>query len=179
MQTTQSLVWVEAPAVPALTGSQAQQVLAVGDEYGWPFTVLGNAPMPTQPVRLGEWLIVPAQLDSSPIPERALKRVQAIYAAGLRPQGFVLVHEAPLQLGAPRPKPFDVAEFVERISPKVLEVLGKAVGATAVVAIYGALAAAFIVCPWPFLLMGLVLVDPILIAVTEDGDWIEIDRWNQ
>jgi hypothetical protein len=48
-----------------------------------------------------------------------------------------------------------------------------------VVALYGALAAAFIVCPWPFLLIGLVMVDPILIAVTEDGYWIEIDRWNQ
>lgn len=179
MNTTQSLVWQEAPAVPALTGSQTQQVLAVGEDYGWPFVVLGQAPLPTAPVRLGEWLIVPAEMDSSPIPERALKRVQAIHAAGLRPKGFVLVHEAPLQLAALKPKPFNVAEFVERVSPKVLEVLGKAVGATAVVALYGALAAAFIVCPWPFLLIGMVMVDPILIAVTEDGDWVEIDRWNQ
>lgn len=179
MNTTQSLVWHEAPAVPALVNSDAQQVLAVGDDYGWPFVVLGQAPFPTEPVRLGDWLIVPAEMDSSPIPERAVKRVQAIYAAGLRPKGFVLVHEAPLQLAAPKPKPFNVAEFVERVSPKVLDVLGKVVGTTAVVALYGALAAAFVVCPWPFLLIGMVLVDPILIAVTEDGYWIEIDRWNQ
>ena len=38
---------------------------------------------------------LPAQLDSTHIPARALERVQAIYAVGLRPQGFVVVHEAP------------------------------------------------------------------------------------
>jgi hypothetical protein len=179
MNTTHSLVRTEDAHTPALVGSEAHRLLTVGQEFGWEFMVLGQAPMPTQPVRLGEWLIVPAELDSSPIPERALKRVQAIYAAGLRPKGFVLVHEAPLQLAAPARKPFDVSEFVERISPAVVDMLGKAVGAAALLALYGVLAAAFIVCPWPFLLIGLVMVDPILIAVTEDGDWIEIDRWNQ
>jgi hypothetical protein len=27
------------------------------------------------------------------------------------------------------------------------------------------------------LLAGMVMLDPILVAVTEDGYWIEIDRW--
>jgi hypothetical protein len=178
MNTTDLLVCEEGARIPALKGSEAHHLLTVGEEFGWPFIVLGRAPMPTQAVRIGEWLIVPAEMDSSPIPERALKRVRAIYAAGVRPKGFVLVHEAPLQLTPPKRKPLDFTDIVERIRP-VLETTGKVAGVVAVATLAVAAMLALLALPLPLLVLGTIAVDPILVAVTEEGVWIEIDRWNR
>ena len=79
----------------------ARRLTALSQEYGWNFNVLGRGPLPTQPVRAGDWLIIPAHLDSSPIPAGAMQRLQAIFSAGIQPKGFVVVHEAPKLLPSP------------------------------------------------------------------------------
>ena len=109
------------------------------------------------------------------MPTRALERVRSIFASGLRPKGFVIVHEAPMLLPAPEeddepqiaPTPFFPAP-TEPLIPGLVSVL--AVGAAVLTAV------ASLILP-AALLVGAFLVDPILIAVTEDDDWIEIDRW--
>ena len=68
----------------------------------------------------------------------------------------------------------------------VLKALGIAVGAVgsvlaavtgvAVLAVAALSLAAVMVVP-ALLVMGAVLLDPILVVVTEDGYWVEIDRW--
>lgn len=164
-------------AVKPSTSPQAVALLEVGQAFNGEFAFLGCAPMPTMPVRVGDWLIAPAQQDSSPIPARTLKRVQAIYEAGLRPQGFVLVHESPPLLTAPhRPESMPTTKTwqVPQLSPQVKSVLlttAKALGGLAL------LSALF---PLGMLLVmgaAVTAVDPILIAVTDDNEWIEIDRW--
>jgi len=147
-----------------LTRSQAQEFLALGNFMGWPMRIIGQAPMLEEPVRLKNWLLVPAQQDSTRVPRRTLRRIQLLFAQGLRPQGFVVVHEAPMQLAAPAPvlperKPLEWQQ-VGNMTTTIAKGLG--------LLMLGSL----------LLPLGLLVVlDPILIAVTQDNDWIEIDRW--
>ena len=129
--------------------TQTELLLEVGERFNWDFVCLGQAPIPQQPVRVGEWLIVPAQADTSPIPAQTMQRIQTIYQEGLRPQNWVVVHEAPAQLCPPQ----------ERKFIHVLPYL----------ALLGALGF--------WLASTLAVVDPILIAITSELDWVEIDRW--
>ena len=58
--------------------------------------------MLTETERVRDYLLVPAHIDSTPLPNHAMERVKYLFNSGIRPQGFVLVHEAPLQLQAPK-----------------------------------------------------------------------------
>ncbi len=160
--------------VASLVSPEAGQLLALGQARHWDCEVLGRAPCPTWPVRVEGWLIAPVQQDSSRIPARTLERVQAIYAVGLRPKAFVLVHEAPMQLAAPA-RPDSGIKMSPHISPE-LKLLLKALGGLTLGA--AALAATAIMAVPLALVLGLAMVDPILVAITEDDYWIEIDRWN-
>lgn len=172
-----------------LASPQTHQMIAFGQQQGWGCRVLGQAPMPTETTRLGDWLIVPAHMDSSPLPERAFERVQAIYGSGLRPKGFVVVHEAPMLLAAP--KESDARNFrLPLLPPKIksaLKVAGYGLGGLAalIAMVLGLLVMAFavamlagIVLLPAALIAGATIVDPILIAVTDDDYWVEIDRWD-
>jgi hypothetical protein len=182
--TQTKLVVQERPAELKPTASpRVQELMTLGRQESWEFAVLGQAPMPTQPVRLRDWLIVPAEQDSSEIPERALARVQFIFAAGIRPKGFILVHEAPMELPAPKEEqgqtlkpqwaldPETTQKTIETLSFGVTTLAKVMAGAVTVAAAVGA-----VLLPAIFL-TGVALIDPILIAVTEDDYWIEIDRW--
>ena len=164
------------------------QLLLLGQQRGWDFAVLGQAPLPEDPVRLGDWLIVPADQDTSQVPARALERVQAIYAAGIRPKGFVVVHEAPKLLSAPvqdEPNTLRMPILPAQLKTTLTVVAGAlgvlAIGfvvlsTIAVLAVLAISVAAMLILP-AALVVGVALVDPILIAVTEDGYWVELDRW--
>ena len=52
----------------------------------------------------------------------------------------------------------------------------KAVATTAAVALAAVGAATLVAIPLT-LMLGAALLDPILVAVTDDGYWVEIDRW--
>lgn len=169
---------------------ESHQLVRLGHDLGWESQVLGFAPPPEDIVRLGDWMIVPAHLDSSPLPARAWRRIQTIHAAGLRPK-YVLVHETPRLLPGPQPKPrltwADVQKhlntagqamhsFGEKAAPVAWEVtkaLAIAAGAAVVVSTVGVA-----------LLMGVAIataatIDPVCVAITEeDNCWIEIDRWD-
>lgn len=155
---------------------ESRRLLELGQQRGWQFILLGQAPLPERPVRLGYWLIVPAMEDSSEIPDRAMKRIQAIFAAGLRPKGFVLVHEAPKLL------PGSISDQDQKFKlplpdkEQLAGILGVAVSAIAVIStlIVSSLAT---LTAGTGLLAAAVLLDPILVAVTEDDLWVEIDRW--
>ena len=134
---------------------------------GWQTQVIGRAPMLKEAVLIQDWLLVPAYEDTTPLPTRTMRRIRIIYSQGLRPQGFVVVHEAPMQLAAPK--------TVVEEKPKVeWEGVGKSVGTVA--RVLGVLLLGSLLLPLE-LIAGAVMLDPILVAVTEDGYWIEIDRW--
>jgi hypothetical protein len=176
-QSTQQIVWQ--------TNPETQKMLTLGHQRGWDFMVLGQAPMPEEHVRLGGWLIVPAHQDTSPIPLRTQERVQAIFAAGLRPKGFVVVHEAPMLLQAPSQPPDTEPVHIPEFEP-TSKTVGNALGAIgtvalaasglAVISVAGIFLAGLLAIP-AVLAAGAMAIDPMLIAVTEDDIWIEIDRW--
>jgi hypothetical protein len=156
-----------------ITRSQVQHFLSLGDLLGWEVQVFGQAPMLTQAVRVNDWLLVPAHEDSSKIPLRTLRRIRTIFAEGLRPQGFVVVHEAPMQLPAPTP--------VDNEPVRKLITLGESYKVAGALSGFLAIGLGILVLGGMLLPLGLLagvaLVDPILVAVTEDGYWVEIDRW--
>lgn len=158
-------------------GLQTRQLLALGREEGWPFRILGQAPMLTEPVRIQDWLLVPALEDSTKLPDSAMERLYAIYADGIQPQGFVLVHEAPLRLTSPvneeskSSKTFDLKKIGG--AALGLAALTGSLIAGAAIAVVGGL----LILP-AGLIAAAVIVDPILVAVMPDNTWVEIDRWD-
>ena len=135
--------------------TQTELLMDVGNRNNWHFVNLGKAPIPEQPVQAGEWLILSAMEDNSPIPTRTMQRIQTIYQQGIRPQHWVVVHEAPLLLSAPQPE--------KAKKPRILPYLALLGGLGALLA--------------TTLITTAAVVDPILIAITPEFDWIEIDRW--
>jgi hypothetical protein len=154
---------------------EPKRLVELARKNHWPFQVIGRAPLPEKPVRLLNWLIVPSQQDSTIIPQRTMDRIQAIFSAGIDPKGFVLVHEAPMQLKAPAThKSEPQAPFLsEQAKASALKTT------TSFLALAGVGMSTLISLLLPMLLMlfSVAMVDPILIAVTKDDYWIEIDRW--
>ena len=61
MKTTQ-IVAVDPPSdTRALVSPETIELVTFGERRGWEPRVLGRAPLPQSPVRVGEWLIVPAE----------------------------------------------------------------------------------------------------------------------
>ncbi len=132
--------------------TMAIQLLAIGKTNGWNFQNLGKAPTPVEPVHLEGWFLIPAEQDTHPIPDRTQHRIKTVFASGIRPEAWVVIHEAPPLLPAPQqPKPSGI--FMQLFA---LGALGSVLG---------------------MLVSTVAVVDPILVAVTPEGDWIEIDRW--
>lgn len=180
---TKLVVHDQPQALKPMSSPRVQELMTLGRQELWDFAVLGQAPMPTQSIRLGDWLVVPAEQDSSEIPKRALERVQAIFAAGIRPKGFVMVHEAPMLLAAPVDMKDQESTAQWALDPqttqKAIDALSFGVSALAKI-IAGTMSAVTavgtVVIPAIFMTTA-GLIDPILIAVTEDNYWVEIDRW--
>lgn len=149
------------------------KLVQLGQRRGWDVAVLGRAPMLAQPVRLKEWLLVPAHDDTSQLPTRAYKRIQTLFVEGIRPQGFVVVHEAPRQLpsGLPTHRPPLYMPAQSDLLP-ALSAFGKVAGSVLV-----ATAALTGIALMSSMFVGLALLDPILVAVTTENCWVEIDRW--
>jgi hypothetical protein len=157
---------------------QTQKVMSLGRDNGWGFNVLGKADLPDRPIHLEKWLIIPAQEDRTPVPKRTLERIRAIYAAGLNPKGFVVVHEAPRYLSAPQQE--NSHETGTRVQYKT-EKYDNPTGSTTLTNLvtgFAALLGVMATLVFPVMLLGLVALDPIVIAVMDDGCWVEIDRWN-
>jgi hypothetical protein len=158
---------------------QEREILAIGEEHGWPFQALGIAPVPEKPVYHNNWWLVPVAEDHSQIPARALNRVQAIYAAGIRPKAFVIAHEALPQLmpppDAPRVSRLEAwASRLSRNSTTILNITGKIAVAMIVPLAVAAVAATALA----FVGLGYAIIaDPCLIAITDENVWIQIDYW--
>ena len=137
--------------------TQTQVLFRLAKEHHWKFKTLGNAPVPQEALRVENWLIIPAIEDKSFIPPHAFEKIEAVYKAGIQPQAWVVVHEAPMVL------PETTATKKNQKRPFVLPYL-IALGGLGI---------------WlaSTVITTVAIVDPILIAITPDNDWIEIDRW--
>ena len=184
--------WAKGQAIMRAS-PQVREMIEVGREHRWRFQPMGRAHVPTKPVYARDWVVVPIDEDTSQIPDVSLERVRALFEAGVRPKAFVIAHETPRVLAAPPgsarvpaqpaidwPKlREDAAQRAKKLAERLpdLEVVGPVLlqGAKVV-----GIAVAVMVAV-PLLLVGavgaLALADPVLIAVTEDDYWVEIDRW--
>ena len=158
-------------------GPQTKQLLTLGEENHWPIQILGQAPMLEEPLRVREWVLMPATMDSTSLPDRAMERSHAVYKAGIRPQGFVIVHEAPLEIEAPQTevKQKTNSDFLKKIGGAAL---GAGLFSGSLVALVGIAVLGGILLAPIGLLGAAVILDPILVVVTTDNYWIEIDRWD-
>jgi hypothetical protein len=164
------------PALPsARISSETHQVITLGEREGWHSAFLGQAQLPDETVHLENWMIVPAAQDSSEIPLRTYRRIQTLFANGIRPQGFVVVHETPRLLSQPKSEPKPASrQGTPRFqgNPEIVSSAAQSVFSGMTKAVLGSL---------PFLFgtiaLGIAMIDPIVVAVMEDGSWIEIDRW--
>jgi hypothetical protein len=167
---------------------EAAELLRIGRQMGRRFTVLGSAPMPIQPVRVGEWLVSPAELDSTMLPPRAWDCLQAVSVNYAHPLRFVVVHEAPLGLPATTgeaslpvghpgksPKWIGLVKVLGWITAGLAAVTLIMAGLVMLAMVVTALAGVLMI-PLALLIAASGL-DPILVAVTEDGVWVELDRW--
>src|SRR5262249_29639717 len=123
--------------------------------------------------------LVPIEQDHTQIPARSLERVRAIYDAGIRPKAFIIAHEAPKQLPAPKAAPqITPLEFWSRRlaehSLTALKLTGVVLTAVVVPLLVAALGVAALIGMG---ILSVALTDPCLIVVTEDDVWIQIDYW--
>ena len=144
--------------------TQSKQVLTLGREHHWRFRVVEDEGMITSPKIRNEWLYVPIFNNESSINPRAMTRVSAIKEAGFTINGLIIAHEAPKLLCSP-PKPEPEPIEIPKSNPQVV--------ATLSVVVLGILEA----FGYLMLLAPLVLIDPALIVVLDDGSWIEVMRW--
>jgi hypothetical protein len=154
---------------------ETRQIFSIAEQKGWDFNLLGQAQLPKELVQLDQWLVVPANLDSSEIPARTYKRIQTIFASGIRPKGFVIVHEAPRLLTAPKPLPQHAAPQV--FPPEVEKPKTDTSSTDAIASIFSSALFGTIITVIGALFMGIAMIDPIVVAVMEDNCWVEIDRW--
>lgn len=151
--------------------------MSVGQANGWPFRVLGVAPAPLEPTYINNWWLVPASVDTSPIPDRAKERVRTLFEAGISPKAFVIAHQADKQLAPPigtriiSPAEYWTKRTVEH-SVVVLKGVGKVIAVAAPIMLT-VLGTSLLFS----LTVATALVDPVLCAVTDDDVWILIDEW--
>jgi len=150
------------------------QVLDLGRKNHFSFRVLEDEGMVDSPLYKDGWWYSPTDLSESTIPATALKRVNMIQKTGVPVQGFILAHEAPLLLAAPKKKPVELP--VDEIA-KIVSLGGKIVLGTALATLVAAMAAPLAMIG--LALVGLALVDPALIVVLSDGTRIEVCSWHE
>ncbi len=143
---------------------EARKAIAVGEKRHWKFRVVGLGEIPDSPAYKDQWWFLP-----NAEPMHGKDRLEALKRAGVKMKGIVVAHEAPRLLPAP--------EAVSNAPTENGADLDRSIPATDSL---GTLAEG--------LAMGLILlvgvafqamaaVDPALIAVLEDGTWLEVCTW--
>lgn len=159
---------------------QAQELISFGKARGWRFSEMGTAPVPSGPVIVGKWLLVPEHMDESILPISAAQKIQAIRAAGMRPRGYVIAHEIPEEKGEILKEKSETHKNSVIPNPETPESNSKVddSGGGLLEGVKSILRKLPIILPVLFI-GSLLLLDPILIAITDDYTWIEIERWKE
>ena len=140
----------------------ATKAIAEGRKHHMRFRVRGQGDVPPEPFYKDEWWYEILKSDSI-IPAEVGERVEVLKKAGIPIKGFVIAHEAPKILTAPRQ---------EKI-PEVMDAPFELSGALeAISALLGVFLAVF-----GLLLVAAIRLDPALIAVLPDGTWLEVATW--
>lgn len=132
---------------------QAREAIAVGFQNHWRFRVVKEDSYKR------DWVV-----ETIPeAPQNARERIEILKKAGIHISGFVVAHEAPRLFTAPVAEP--------RVEP--VRHSGTA-GANFPISEILLLAFGMF-----FQMLPLILLDPALIAVLDDGTWLEVMTWYQ
>lgn len=163
------------------TGQQQVALAQVEQEIGFTLPIVGRSQAPIFPQQVGKWWMEPVT-SQTVLPPRARQRLQAVLRSGIRIKAIVLFHEIPS--APPRATAW---QRMRDAAPAVGKHLLIAVGAllTGMVALLAvaAVAALLLAIGSALLVLGALAligqsgVDPCLVVVTEEGDWLEVDRW--
>lgn len=136
----------------------------VAEDNHYLFRVIGQGDLPEAPIyRDGWWLGTVTE-----VPREGIERVEKLKRAGVRIKGFVVAHETPkLLMGAEPVKKYDF-----KVLKGIVTTLGIFGGVLLVIPTLLAGIANTAV-----LLFAMVLIDPALIVVLEDGTWVEVATW--
>ena len=162
--------------------AQAERAAQVARKNRWGIMFLMNAGFLDRPLYKNGWWFVPTQ-DESTLDQRALKRLNAFRDAGVQITQLIVAHQTTNLLSAPPapPKEKILPKIKKEIDTNILPAVGKIAEVTArgtllllklAVAVVGVTAYGAV-----SLLGSLVLLDPALIAVLEDGTWVLVYSW--
>ncbi|MCI0563786.1 MAG: hypothetical protein MN733_35375 [Nitrososphaera sp.] len=145
-----------------------REAMAVGRENHYRFRPVPQVKELDIPLYLNEWWFIPAEEDKSVIPGDAWRRVGTLEKAGLGIKQVIIAHEAPRLLAAP-PKPSRVPELMAS---------GKVTAITLVKVATVLTAFAFWLGINAIIAAGsLVMIDPAMIVILEDGSAVEVMTW--
>jgi hypothetical protein len=189
---------------PRRSTAELEHIFRVAKENKVPARVIGKGDVPSELVVIDGWRYEPLSNESKLIP-LAAQRAQMFLNAGVRPKGFMVRHELPPTPAGPKKKGVLYKRWLI-IAGVALTIVASGIGivvvlAAVVAAIFHALAALIstIVTALVYglaivggllatiavglvlvmLLPGLIVLDPALIMVLEDGTQIEVCRWDE
>lgn len=173
---------------------QAETVLKVGDDYRWEFRLMGKGPALSDTWIIPGWQIVAVDTNNpTSYPASTLEKVQAVNKAGVLPKKWLIANEYLhlLSGSATARSPWQrwrrqLIEATTTPSKTVVQVIYGAVLVALLSLIFlpilfSLLVVALLVVA---LVIGAVVVGgaadfdhPVLVAVTDDNFWVEVDRW--
>lgn len=161
--------------------TEAEEAVSLGRENHWRFKVVGTRGTINEPLPKEGWWFYPATINTF-IPQNAQKRIDVLERSGVKIQQVIIGHEASKLLSAsPQPKPLLIKK-VKKIKPKKDPVdvsIAADVLAIAFKLAFDVAVATVGVTVW---LVGtalgtILLLDPTVIVVLEDGTWLECMTW--
>ena len=119
-------------------------------------------------------------MDESILPISAAQKIQAIRVAGLRLRGYVIAHDIPEEKGESQKEKSKMQKPSQKPNSSKPNVEPKAdeSGGGFLEGVKSILRKLPVILP-ALLIGSLLLLDPILIAVTDDYTWVEIERWKE
>lgn len=162
-----SLYVVDSPLV--------KEAVAVGRKHHRRFRPLAYAGELDEPLYHNEWWFIPIAEDKSLVPAPAMKGVELLKAQGIQVVDLIVAHESPKLL--PPPHGFSAADKRKAKWERRKEQMQTAGEVASFVArsLVRAIATVALLLGW--FIASVVMLDPALIVVLEDGTWLEVATW--
>jgi hypothetical protein len=149
------------------------EFLHMATELGFQPRLIGQSDAPVFPRRVGNWWLEPVT-PTTVLPARAEARLARVVTCGVKVRAAVLFHEIPQDQASGPKSQFarsldTISRRVQREAPVIGGMLGRVAITAATSLAKGAVHARDLIAS--------LHLDPCLVVVTEDGQWVEIDRW--
>jgi len=154
------------------------------DVLNFPLKPIGRSSAPIVPQLVGDWWLQPLTPQTY-LPPRAQDRLDQVLEAGIKPKAIVVFHELPRQ-----PKPSTLTKFGHQLGRFAsVEIPAAALRAGNLAREHGpgmlraaSIGAGVVLTGVAYLALAtitaaLTITDPCLVIVTQDGYWLEVDRW--